>query len=322
MPFQTLVNTQPAPAVEGDFADANPRFTVIAGAGGLVTGPLGVTVGRFAWATPSPADPDGSSSVVNSFGSGPVTGFVHREQQALITAFLADSTLVIPEGFPITLMSGGDFWVKNNGSTQALPGQYAYASLANGAASFGAAGAIATASVTGSIAAGSATVAGYVFGNILTVTGTTGGATIPVGALVYGTIGGSGVTAGTFIVSQLTGATSGGPGTYALSIPEQQVASVNGTGNFSVTWGILTVSVVSSGTVTVGGSIGGTGVSANTVVTALGTGTGNTGTYYVNNTQAMGSSSLTIGQNVQTKWIAMSAGNPGELVKISDHPLG
>lgn len=321
MPFQNLVNTQPAPAVEGDFSDSNPRFTVDAGPGGLVTGPLGVTVGRFAWATPSPADPNGAASVVNSFGSGPPTGFVHREQQALITAFLADSTLVIPEGFPVTLLSGGGVWVKNNGTSQALPGMSAYANLATGAASFGAAGSISTASVTGSIAAVSGTLTGYITGNVLTVT-TAGGTNLEAGALVYGTIGGSGVTAGTFVVAQLTGAVTGGAGNYSLSIPEQTVAGPSAPVTINFSYGILTVTVVSSGTVTVGGSVGGTGVTAGTVVTALGTGSGGIGNYYVNLSQAMGSSSLTIGQNVQTKWLAMSAGNPGELVKITDHALG
>jgi hypothetical protein len=33
--FQTVVNTQPAPAVEGDFCNTNPRFSVDAGPGGL-----------------------------------------------------------------------------------------------------------------------------------------------------------------------------------------------------------------------------------------------------------------------------------------------
>ena len=48
MPFQSVVNVQPAPAIAGDFASANPRWNVLAGPGVLVCGAAGVTVGRFA----------------------------------------------------------------------------------------------------------------------------------------------------------------------------------------------------------------------------------------------------------------------------------
>ena len=50
--FQTQVTNQPAQAIAGDFASLNPFWTVDAGPDGLVSGPLGVTVGRFCWATP------------------------------------------------------------------------------------------------------------------------------------------------------------------------------------------------------------------------------------------------------------------------------
>lgn len=51
--FQTQVTNQPAPAIAGDFASLNPFWTVDAGPNGLVSGPLGGTVGRSCWATPS-----------------------------------------------------------------------------------------------------------------------------------------------------------------------------------------------------------------------------------------------------------------------------
>ena len=323
MGFQTSVNTVPAPAVAGDFCDSNPRFAVDAGPGGLVTGPAGVTIGRFAWATPSPADPDGAATQVNNFGSGPVTGFVHREQQGLITAFLAEGSMVIPQGMNITLMSGGGFWVKNEGATQAVPGQYAYASFANGAASFAAAGAPSTASITGSsIAAVSMTITGYIVGNVLTVTGTTGGGPIVAGAVLSGTASNGSITSGTQIVAQLSGTQTGGNGTYSLSNTEMTVGSSGSGTNITATYGILTVGTLASGTVGVGGSVGGTGVAASTIITQLGTGTGGAGTYYVSVSQTVSSSSWTVGQNVVTKWIAMSAGVAGELVKITDHALG
>src|SRR5271157_4269498 len=137
--FQTQVNVQPAMAVAGDFASNNPYFNYDAGPGGLVAGSAGVTIGQFAWVT-APLDPNGTGQVVNSFGAGPVSGFVHREQQGLITAYLASSGTLIVKGYQMGLMTGGDFWVVNNGTTTALPGQLAYANLANGQASFGASG--------------------------------------------------------------------------------------------------------------------------------------------------------------------------------------
>ncbi|MFZ5530287.1 MAG: hypothetical protein ACOY4U_04455, partial [Pseudomonadota bacterium] len=55
----------------------------------------------------------------------------------------------------------------------------------------------------------------------------------------------------------------------------------------------LTVSAVTSGTVQIGQSLVGTGISANTIVTGFGTGTGGTGTYTVNNSQTVSSTGIT-----------------------------
>lgn len=152
--FQTQVGINPAPAVAGDFSDTNPRSSVDAGPGGLVAGPAGVTVGRFAWWSPSIVDADGAPAVVNSFGSGPVTGFVHRDQQSYITNYLADSSMLILAGIQMYLMSSGGFWVKNDGAGFANFGQKAYANFADGKATFAATGlATSGAAATGSIAA-------------------------------------------------------------------------------------------------------------------------------------------------------------------------
>ena len=72
--FQTKTTVQPAIGVEGDFSSANPRCSVISGAGAFVAGSLGVYVGRFAWAAETRVDDVGGPAVVNSFGGGPVTG--------------------------------------------------------------------------------------------------------------------------------------------------------------------------------------------------------------------------------------------------------
>ncbi|WP_048996413.1 structural cement protein Gp24 [Burkholderia multivorans] len=129
--FQSQVNYTWAPAVEGDFASTNPRAVVLAGEGELVAGAGGVTVGRFAWA-------DANGNVTNA-GTGAPTGFVHREQQALITVFLAKSSMVIPQGLAVTLHSAGDFWART--STPATVGQKVFASNTDGSVQTAAAGA-------------------------------------------------------------------------------------------------------------------------------------------------------------------------------------
>jgi hypothetical protein len=308
-------------AVAGDFASQNPYFTYDAGPGGLVAGVGGLTVGRFAWAYP-PSDPDGTPTIALNSGSGPVSGFVHREQQALITPYLAVASQVVPVGYEATLCTGGDFWVVNDGTSQALPqspGQAAmkaYANLATGKVSFALTGAPTNAatSTASSIAAASSTFTGSITGNVLTVT-TAPTTTLQPGATITGTAGT--IPATTQIVSQLSGSV-GGIGTYLLNNPEGNYAS----GPLTATWGILTVGGSVTGTFAVGETLSGTGVAANTNITALGTGTGGAGTYYVNNNAVVGSSTINVVGNVETKWIAMSSGLPGELVKISDHALG
>jgi hypothetical protein len=321
MPFPNQVNVQPGVAVAGDFASKNPRASLLAGAGALVTGPAGLTIGRFAWVTQGVSDDVGAPGQANSFGTGPVAGFVHREQQGLITTYLTEAAMTIPQGFPCTIMMAGDFWVKNEGTTQALVGQYAFANFANGAATFGAGtpSGIGTsnngnsASISAGIAAGTTTFSGSVAGNILTVQGSVSG-TIQIGGTMTG---GTGLAANTQIVSQLSG-TPGGIGTYALNIPEQSVNNGSGSVIFTETFGLLTAGTVSSGTLGVGDTLSGGGVGPNTVITALGTGAGGAGTYIVNVSQSISAgTAMTAATNVQTKWIAMSTGNPGELVKIS-----
>jgi len=123
--FQTQVNINPAPGVAGDFCSANPRASVLAGPGALVAGAAGVYIGRFAWAYPNAGvtnpltgEVDGYSTVAN-YGAGTPTGFVHREQQALITTFLATNSMLVPTGYPVVLHQAGDFWAVNSGTTSA-----------------------------------------------------------------------------------------------------------------------------------------------------------------------------------------------------------
>lgn len=311
--FQTSATYNPSPAVEGDFASANPRTSVLAGPGGLIAGSSAI-VGRFAWATASAIDADGAPAVLNSFGSGPITGFIHRENQALILNYLQEFGMTIPAGFPVTAMSTGDYWVKNNGTTQALPGMKAYANYSNGAATFAATGTVAGATATASsIAAATSSVTGSISNNILTVTAVGSGTLYP-----GTTISGTSVASGTMIVSQVTG-TAGGIGTYTVSIPEQTVASTT----ISGTYGVLTVGGTVTGTFGVGNTLSGTNVVAGTYIASQLTGTtGGAGTYVVSNNTVVSSTTITSATNVETKFVCRTSGLPGELVKISSHLQG
>lgn len=316
--FQTSVAYNPAPAVEGDFASSNPRKVVLAGPGGLVAGTQGLTVGRFAWLSYQFIDADEAPAVADNFGSGAPAGFVHREQQGLLTTYLQESGMLVPGGFPVTLFDSGDFWVKNSGAALAQVGMKAYANYADGKVTFAAASAPATASGSASsVAASTSSSTGSINDNILTLTAI-GSGTIYPGT----TISGTGVATGTKIVKQvlplLSGEAVGGIGRYTVSIPEQSVASTT----ISGTYGTLTVGGTVAGTWGVGGSITGTGISVTTYVTALGTGTGGAGTYVVDVNTVVSSTAITLALNYETKWYARSAGIANELIKISDQPLG
>jgi len=193
--FQSVVNTNPALGVEGDFASANPRASMLAGDGSFVAASVGVIVGRFARARNS----DGTVTNEATAAASRI-GFVHRDQPAIITDFLGGATLLVPEGQPVTLFDGGDFWARFAGG--ATIGQKVYAGYADGAAIADDANKVSPGAVaTGNIANGSPT---------LTITGVTSGS-FAIGEPV--TI--AGVPAGTTIIAFGTG--TGGVGTYTLS---------------------------------------------------------------------------------------------------------
>src|SRR6202000_2585311 len=84
--FQTQVFDQPAAFIAGNRTSQNPIFSYHAGPGGLVAG-SSLFVGRFAWVSPAPVDPNGTPMIANSFGAGPPSGFLMLNQQALNTTF-------------------------------------------------------------------------------------------------------------------------------------------------------------------------------------------------------------------------------------------
>lgn len=125
MGFQTKMNNDLPLGVAGDFASANPRFSMLAGEGQLKSGADGVTAGLFAWA-------DEKGLVSNKKTAGALIGFVHRNNQALIAQYGAEATMHVPAGREITLMTGGDYLVElEAGGTR---GQFIVADVATGKA--------------------------------------------------------------------------------------------------------------------------------------------------------------------------------------------
>lgn len=298
MGFQKTVNLTPAPAVAGDFASSNPRATVLAGPGGLVAGLGGVTVGKFAWVAA-----DGVTVLSRGTKAIAPSGFVHREQQALIQVYLAESGMNIPQGFPVTLHNKGDFWAVNGGAGAFSVGDAVYANYADGTVAQSAAtNASATASMGATFTASGS-------GTNLTVSAVTGVLT------VGETLSGTGIPAGTTIVSQTSG-TTGGAGVYVTS-QATTISAATGTsfGN------VLTVTAVASGVLDIGESVTGTGIPAGAVLaTQVSGATGGVGTYTLSvpaTAYAASTTVTSVGGVTATGWKAQSVAAVGELVKIS-----
>ena len=132
---------------------------------------------------------------------------------------------------------------------------------------------------------------GSVSGTTLTVTNVSSG-TIAINQ----SLNGLGVLANTVITALGTG--TGGIGTYTVNQSQTVAASKLGSSTVgavvtgSITANVLTVTAVTSGTLHLGQTIYGAGISSNVVITALGTGTGGTGTYTVSGTATVGSETL------------------------------
>jgi hypothetical protein len=99
-----------------------------------------------------------------------------------------------------------------------------------------------------------------------------------------------------------TGTTTGNDGNLITgNTIQNSTTTAVVTGSISTT--TLTVTAVTSGTLGVGQTISGTGVTAGTVITALGTGTGGTGTYTVSASQTVASTSISASGNILTNGI-------------------
>lgn len=113
--FQNQVYITPAQAVAGDFASSNPFDYKLSSTGRMVADSSGVKVGQFA-----ALNANGTvTTVPGAAPSGGLTrvGFVHRENNAQITTFLAESGVTIQPGQPVALFGRGDFWVNADAVT-------------------------------------------------------------------------------------------------------------------------------------------------------------------------------------------------------------
>jgi hypothetical protein len=88
-------------------------------------------------------------------------------------------------------------------------------------------------------------------------------------------------------------------------------AGTNGTCTGSIATTVLTVTSCSSGSLAIFDNITGAGVTANTFITSLGTGTGGAGTYNLNNSQTVASETLTATPSKLriTEWKDQTGGN-------------
>jgi hypothetical protein len=129
---------------------------------------------------------------------------------------------------------------------------------------------------------------GSVSGTTLTVTSVKSG-TLAVGQNLFAV----GALQETVITALGTG--SGGTGTYTLGLSQTIASSQMYTSSpgavitAAISGTTLTVASVASGTLFVGQTIQGAGITTQTIITALGTGTGGAGTYTVNNSQTIAS---------------------------------
>ena len=133
-------------------------------------------------------------------------------------------------------------------------------------------------------------------------TGVVSGTTLTVTAVKSGTlaVGQHFFAVGALQESVITalGTGTGGTGTYTLGLSQTIASSQMYTSSAgaiitaSMSGTTMTVTAVSSGTLYVGQTIQGAGITTQTIITALGSGSGGTGTYTINNSQTISSETM------------------------------
>lgn len=250
MGFQSEINDYQAPAVAGDFASMNPFASILAGPGALTAPAGGLIVGNFAWVGPT-------GQVSQSYVSGYQIGFLGRNMQALITEFLGEATMVVPEGFMVTLFNEGDFWADFEAG--ATVNGYVFADPNDGSpvySSSSSAPTLGTVTATAGFTSASVSVDGTTA--VLTVNSVTHGIISPGDLITSGT----GIPANTTILNQLTG-TPGLAGTYTMSADSTAAESDEA---IVIKSNFLYVTAVADGSLNGDDVISGTGVAAGTQI--------------------------------------------------------
>lgn len=292
MGFQQTVNINTALGIVGELAFDGPKRVTpyilnSSGTPNLVGNAFTVTNN----ANPDPVQNAGVAGTAQVGGTGPFGGILIDPKLYASFGTTAGGplapTLVLPDNSIGYLCNMGYVFVN-------LPGPANVGDLVTYDPLTGNLNSIApNATFTAAIAAGGS--AGVQ--DVMTVSAITAGFLAP-GALVTGT----GIAGGTYIASYGTG--KGGTGTYNLtSVNSQTVSSEAMTATntpapaFSATASItgtdMNVTAVASGKLAVGQQVFGTGILPNTVITAYGTGVGGTGHYTVNQSQTIGSETIT-----------------------------
>jgi len=296
--FQSTVNIYNALGIVGDLAFAAP---IRAGSYNLysagVPNIIGYAYTVLSGINPEPSQAAGNAGSAKVGGTGIFAGILINSKEYPLRGVVGNplgASMVLPDYAIGDLLTMGEVFVN-------LPGGANIGDLVTYDPLTGALNTIApTTRFTASIAAGGPSTA-----DVMTVTAVSAGK-LSIGDIVTG----AGVPTGTYIAS--LGSGLGYTGTYNLStintltVSSEAMTSPNTPPTaFSVTGHIdpnanpllvdvLTVSAVGSGQLRIGDQIFGTGVAANTVITAFGTGVGGTGTYSVNTTgETVGSETLT-----------------------------
>ena len=312
MAFQSSVNQQPAPGIEGGRASDNPISSVV---GSFVANSAGVRVGSFAWVT-------GGTAYSYNYANALPAGFVMNSQQAFITTWKGRSSMVIPSGVPVQIFDRGDFWAYSLYADAAV-GQKVFANVFTGKIMPATAGSFPAlpAGTTGTITASFAT-------NVMTPTA--GSVYIAVGMLVSG----AGVPPNTYIEAQLTGSAGAcTSATYQLTTYPGTLgsnAAITVTSNDGVGGAVcssvsssssttMTINALTSGTIVVGQLVQGiTNVPAGTYVQSIGTFNGTSGTIILSaaTTGTITTQACNFSAWVETPFYVKSAGNLGDLIKI------
>lgn len=312
MSFQNFVSQQPAPGIEGGRASDNPISSVV---GSFTANAAGVRVGSFAWT-------NGALAYSYVLGNTAPAGFVVNNQNAYITLWKNNKTMLIPAGAPVTMHDRGDFWAYSTYADAAV-GQKVFANVFNGKILPAAAGAFPalSAGTTGTITASFAT-------NVMTPTA--GSVFLTPGTLITG----AGVPLNTYIEAQLTGTTGAcSSATYQLTTYPGTLASsatIVATSNDGIGGAVcssvsstssttMTINTVTSGSIAVGSLVQGiTSVPAGTYVASIGTFNGTSGTVILSQatTGTITAQACNFSAWVETPFYVKSAGNLGDLIKI------